>query len=167
MLIILSVFFFRYFRVVIRERIMRKATNIERKRLVSMGTCFGKFTKSGKFKLHITALDYLAQYARVYVCSSSIPLPHSTLYTLHSTLYTLALTLIRFPSRINVNNMNSFFVVRYVCLFTVQSVGQTFCRVVLLVWKPCLERWIGSHHREHTSVRFFHFFSQTISSTHF
>jgi ribosome biogenesis protein Nip4 len=44
---------------------MRKATNIERKKLVSMGTCFGKFTKSGKFKLQITALDYLAQYARV------------------------------------------------------------------------------------------------------
>jgi 60S ribosome subunit biogenesis protein NIP7 len=49
------------------ERIMRKATNIERNKLVSMGTCFGKFTKSGKFKLQITALDYLAQYARYKV----------------------------------------------------------------------------------------------------
>ncbi|KAI0218554.1 ribosome biosynthesis protein nip7 [Massospora cicadina] len=43
---------------------MRKATSIERDRLVSLGICFGKFTKSGKFKLHITCLDYLAQYAQ-------------------------------------------------------------------------------------------------------
>ena len=29
-----------------------------------MGVCFGKFTHSGKFRLHITALDYLAQFAK-------------------------------------------------------------------------------------------------------
>lgn len=29
-----------------------------------MGVCFGKFTKSGKFTLHVTALDFIAQYAR-------------------------------------------------------------------------------------------------------
>ena len=29
-----------------------------------MGTCFGKFTKTGKFRLHITSLDYLAKYAK-------------------------------------------------------------------------------------------------------
>lgn len=44
---------------------MKRATNIIRKKLIGMGTCFGKFTKSLKFKLHITAIDYLAQYARV------------------------------------------------------------------------------------------------------
>ena len=38
-----------------------------RPNLVSLGTCFGKFSKSGKFKLHITALDYLAQYAKYKV----------------------------------------------------------------------------------------------------
>ncbi|KAJ9081548.1 ribosome biosynthesis protein nip7, variant 3 [Entomophthora muscae] len=43
---------------------MRKATSVERDSLVSLGICFGKFTKSGKFKLHITCLDYLAQYAQ-------------------------------------------------------------------------------------------------------
>jgi 60S ribosome subunit biogenesis protein NIP7 len=42
---------------------MRKATNVARDHLFAIGTCFGKFTKSGKFKLHITALDFLAQYA--------------------------------------------------------------------------------------------------------
>lgn len=33
--------------------------------IISIGTCFGKFTKSGKFRLHITSLDYLAPYAQV------------------------------------------------------------------------------------------------------
>ena len=31
---------------------------------MSLGTCFGKFTKTGKFRLHITSLPYLAQYAK-------------------------------------------------------------------------------------------------------
>ena len=44
---------------------MRKATNVARENLVSLGTCFGKITKSGKFRLHITALDFLAPYAKV------------------------------------------------------------------------------------------------------
>lgn len=35
-----------------------------RDNLGSLGVCFGKFTKTGKFTLHITALDHLAQYAR-------------------------------------------------------------------------------------------------------
>uniref|UniRef100_A0A670INJ3 Nucleolar pre-rRNA processing protein NIP7 n=1 Tax=Podarcis muralis TaxID=64176 RepID=A0A670INJ3_PODMU len=46
------------------ERILKLATNIPRENLVSLGTCFGKFTKSQKFRLHITALDYLAPYAK-------------------------------------------------------------------------------------------------------
>jgi 60S ribosome subunit biogenesis protein NIP7 len=29
-----------------------------------LGTCIGKFTKAGKFKLHITALIFLAKYAK-------------------------------------------------------------------------------------------------------
>lgn len=33
--------------------------------LVATGTCFGKFTKSNKFRLHITALNYIAPYAQV------------------------------------------------------------------------------------------------------
>jgi len=42
---------------------MRLATCIPRENLVCPGTCFGKFTHSGKFRLHITALDYIAQFA--------------------------------------------------------------------------------------------------------
>jgi 60S ribosome subunit biogenesis protein NIP7 len=43
---------------------MRKAVSIGRDQLGSLGVCFGKMTKTGKFRLHITALDYLAQYAK-------------------------------------------------------------------------------------------------------
>ncbi|KAI6241422.1 60S ribosome subunit biogenesis protein NIP7-like protein [Aphelenchoides fujianensis] len=46
------------------EKLMRVAAVVERKQLISFGTCLGKFTKSGKFFLHITALDYLAPYAK-------------------------------------------------------------------------------------------------------
>ena len=31
---------------------------------MSLGVCFGKFTKSGKFTLHVTSLDYLSQFAK-------------------------------------------------------------------------------------------------------
>uniref|UniRef100_A0A670YW26 Nucleolar pre-rRNA processing protein NIP7 n=1 Tax=Pseudonaja textilis TaxID=8673 RepID=A0A670YW26_PSETE len=46
------------------ERLLKLATNIPRDNLVSLGSCFGKFTKTQKFRLHITALDYLAPYAK-------------------------------------------------------------------------------------------------------
>ncbi|TBU46087.1 secretory pathway protein Sec39-domain-containing protein [Dichomitus squalens] len=51
----------------VSESSMRLAISVARPNLISLGTCFGKFTKSGKFKLHITALDYLAQYAKYKV----------------------------------------------------------------------------------------------------
>ncbi|XP_045565042.1 60S ribosome subunit biogenesis protein NIP7 homolog isoform X2 [Salmo salar] len=51
----------------ISERILKLATNIARGKLVSVGTCFGKFTKTIKFRLHITALDFLAPYAKFKV----------------------------------------------------------------------------------------------------
>jgi 60S ribosome subunit biogenesis protein NIP7 len=51
----------------VSEAIMRRATSIARDHLASLGVCFGKFTKSGKFRLQITALDYLAQYAKYKV----------------------------------------------------------------------------------------------------
>ncbi|KAI0386274.1 60S ribosome subunit biogenesis protein NIP7 [Hypomontagnella submonticulosa] len=40
------------------------ATSIARDNLASLGICLGKFTKSGKFRLHITALPILAEHAR-------------------------------------------------------------------------------------------------------
>ena len=43
---------------------LRLASNIGRDNLISLGTCFGKFSKNGKkFRLHITCLDYVHQYA--------------------------------------------------------------------------------------------------------
>jgi ribosome biogenesis protein Nip4 len=38
---------------------------VGRTELMSLGTCFGKFTKSRKFKLHVTCLDHISQYAKV------------------------------------------------------------------------------------------------------
>ena len=49
------------------EDIMRKATNIARDNLISVGTRIGKFTKTRRFRLHITALDFMAPYAKVHV----------------------------------------------------------------------------------------------------
>lgn len=45
---------------------MKLANTIPPDNLLSAGTCFGKFTKTNKFRLHITALNYLAPYAQVY-----------------------------------------------------------------------------------------------------
>ena len=47
----------------ISETHLKVAASIGKDQLVSMGTCFGKFSKKGKFRLHITCLDRLAQYA--------------------------------------------------------------------------------------------------------
>jgi|EP01033_Poteriospumella_lacustris_P017420 60S ribosome subunit biogenesis protein NIP7 len=57
----------------INEEHLKLASNIGRENLLSIGVCFGKFTKSGKFKLHITCLDYIAQYCqhKVWVKSSA------------------------------------------------------------------------------------------------
>lgn len=47
------------------ERLMRQSTNIGSEQLLSIGTVVGKFSKTKKFHLRITFLDYLAQYAKV------------------------------------------------------------------------------------------------------
>lgn len=49
------------------ENILSLANHFEKKKLISFGTCIGKFTKSGKFRLQITALDYLARFANYKV----------------------------------------------------------------------------------------------------
>eukprot|EP00092_Neocalanus_flemingeri_P022838 GFUD01024763.1.p1 GENE.GFUD01024763.1~~GFUD01024763.1.p1 ORF type:complete len:181 (+),score=53.84 GFUD01024763.1:44-586(+) len=48
----------------VSEKIMKWAANVARENIVALGTCFGKFTKTRKFRLHITALDFLAPYAQ-------------------------------------------------------------------------------------------------------
>ena len=49
----------------VSEKLLRHATMIDGDNLISIGTCFGKFTKTRKFRLHVTSLDYLAPYAQV------------------------------------------------------------------------------------------------------
>ncbi|KAJ1470114.1 hypothetical protein T484DRAFT_1918140 [Baffinella frigidus] len=49
------------------QSLCRRAAHAERSLLVHLGTCFGKFTKSMKFKLQVTCLDFLAQV----VCHSA------------------------------------------------------------------------------------------------
>ena len=44
---------------------MKQSLNVNRDNLLSVGVCFGKFTKTRKFRLQITCLDYLAKYAIV------------------------------------------------------------------------------------------------------
>ena len=51
----------------VSESSLKAAAPISKDHLLHLGTCIGKFTKSGKFRLHITALDYLAQYAKYKV----------------------------------------------------------------------------------------------------
>ncbi|KAL1973177.1 hypothetical protein VTN31DRAFT_6719 [Thermomyces dupontii] len=51
----------------VRLSIANLATSVARPNLLSLGTCIGKFTKSGKFRLHITALDVIAPHARYKV----------------------------------------------------------------------------------------------------
>jgi len=49
----------------VSEKVLNMGLMMNPDNIISIGTCFGKFTKSGKFRLHITSLDYLAPYAQV------------------------------------------------------------------------------------------------------
>lgn len=51
----------------VRESIANLATSVARGNLLSLGTCLGKFTKTAKFRIHITALDIIAPHARYKV----------------------------------------------------------------------------------------------------
>ncbi|ANZ74096.1 60S ribosome subunit biogenesis protein [Komagataella phaffii CBS 7435] len=48
----------------VSENVAKFAGSVARQNLMSLGTCLGKFTKTGKFRLHITALEYISQYAK-------------------------------------------------------------------------------------------------------
>jgi len=48
-----------------REDLVKLAAATSYDNLISFGTCLGKISKTGrKFRLHITAMDYLAPYAK-------------------------------------------------------------------------------------------------------
>jgi len=49
------------------ESVLKAAGHIPRKKLLSAGVCLGKFTHSRKFRLAVTALDYLARLAQYRV----------------------------------------------------------------------------------------------------
>lgn len=46
------------------EELIKYAEHFEKKKLISVGTCIGKFTKTGKFRINITSLDYMAKFAK-------------------------------------------------------------------------------------------------------
>jgi len=46
---------------------VKHAAALPRAHLVSLGCMFGKFTKTKKFRLHVTCLDYVAQHAQYRV----------------------------------------------------------------------------------------------------
>lgn len=50
---------------------MRQAISVPRANLISLGICLGKFSKTEKFRLHVTGLDLLGRYAKNKVCSHS------------------------------------------------------------------------------------------------
>ena len=50
-----------------KEEIMKKAAHFPRKELIAFGTCFGKFSKGLKFRLNVTASEFLAPYAKYKV----------------------------------------------------------------------------------------------------
>ena len=51
----------------INTELLKMVQHFGRDELIAAGTCFGKFTKSKKFKLNITCLDILAKYAKYKV----------------------------------------------------------------------------------------------------
>ncbi len=62
----------------VSEASMRLGISVARPNRISLGTCLGKFSKGGNFRLHITALDYLAQYAKYKVCGIASSKPSFT-----------------------------------------------------------------------------------------
>ena len=51
----------------LRLSVANLATSIPRANLLSLGICVGKYTKTGKFRIHVTALDVIAPHARYKV----------------------------------------------------------------------------------------------------
>lgn len=48
----------------VSDKILKLAENVGRDKLINVGCCMGKFSKSNQFKFYITALTYLAPYAQ-------------------------------------------------------------------------------------------------------
>ena len=46
------------------QELIKVSQHFEKKKLISVGTCIGKFTKTDKFRIHVSALDQLAKLAK-------------------------------------------------------------------------------------------------------
>lgn len=51
----------------LNSEVLKMASHIGRDELLTAGVCFGKFTKTKKFKLNITCLDLLSKYTKYKV----------------------------------------------------------------------------------------------------
>jgi 60S ribosome subunit biogenesis protein NIP7 len=51
----------------INSEVLKMAAHVGRDELLSAGVIFGKFSKTDKFKLNVTCLDYLAKYCKYKV----------------------------------------------------------------------------------------------------
>eukprot|EP00386_Alphamonas_edax_P003379 GDKI01010322.1.p1 GENE.GDKI01010322.1~~GDKI01010322.1.p1 ORF type:complete len:194 (-),score=57.17 GDKI01010322.1:222-764(-) len=51
----------------VSEKVLKMSGCIPKESLISVGTVMGKFTKTRKFRLKVTALDWLARYAKYKV----------------------------------------------------------------------------------------------------
>nr|CAG4652217.1 EOG090X0EWC [Triops cancriformis] len=71
------------------ESLLKQASAIDKDNLICIGTCLGKFTKTKKFHLHVTALDYLAPYAQYKIWVKG-PAEQQFLYGHHITKSGLA-----------------------------------------------------------------------------
>ena len=96
--------------------------------MISAGVCFGKFTHNGKFRLQITCLDYLAQYATVCI--------HAFLLLFSFIFISLSLSsflLLSFSFRF------LFFLINDI--LTVQSLDKNNSRELIRVWESCFKIW--------------------------
>ena len=48
----------------LRAGLLKYVDSIGQDELIAAGVCFGKFTKTSKFRLHVSCLEYLAKYAK-------------------------------------------------------------------------------------------------------
>ena len=61
----------------------RASSSLSHSTILAAGTCMGKFTKTGKFRMHITALHVLARYAKWRVTVKPGPGENTFLYGNH------------------------------------------------------------------------------------
>lgn len=107
------------------EKLLKLAASVPRDSLVAPGTCFGKFTKSQKFRLSVTALDFLAPYAKVGPGPIPCPIPSP----------------VPAPRPLTALPLSS-----------VQGVGEAGLGAVLPLREPRAEVGAGPDHGEHGAV---------------